>query len=249
MQGLVLVFAGAPEKCVLAYDAATGKLAWASGKGNLSYSSVQRATIDGVEQALMMTGEALFSLNPKDGAVLWNYEWDLKGAARCVQPGAVGNADFLVGSPFGSGTQRIHVAHKDGKWETKKVWASNTISPYFNDFVTHRDHMYGFTGDFFACVNLDKGKAKWKERGFAADDASKYGAGQVLLLVDQDLLLIVSEQGAVALVEANPAEQKVLAHFQAIDGKTWNHPVVAHGRLYVRNGEEAACFQLEEMRP
>jgi outer membrane protein assembly factor BamB len=244
MQGIVMVFAGAPDQCVVGYDAATGKLAWTAGKGKDTYSSLQRATIDGVEQALMMTGEGLFALQPLNGAILWNYEWDLKGAARCVQPGAVGNADFLVGSPFGSGTHRIRIDHKDGKWERQNIWESNKISPYFSDFVTHRDHMFGFTGEFFACVGLDKGKVKWKERGFRDDEASKYGSGQVLLLADQDLLLIVTEQGAVALVEANPAEQKVLAHFQAIAGKTWNHPVVAHGRLYVRNGEEAACYQL-----
>ena len=69
-----------------------------------------------------------------------------------------------------------------------------------------------------------------------------------LLLADQDLLLIVSEKGEVALVEANPNEYKELARFQAIEGKTWNHPVVAHGRLYVRNGEEAACYQLMETK-
>ncbi len=142
-----------------------GKLAWASGKGKDTYSSLQRATIDGVEQALMLTGEGLFArCSLLDGKVLWNYEWDLKRAARCVQPAAVGAADFLIGSPFGSGTQRVRVNHKDGKWDSEKIWDSRAIDPYFNDFVTHRDHLYGFgsNGKFFSCVALDKGKAKWE---------------------------------------------------------------------------------------
>jgi hypothetical protein len=68
----------------------------------------------------------------------------------------------------------------------------------------------------------------------------------VLLLPDQDLLLVLSEKGEVALVEASPEGHKELGRVQAIEGKTWNHPVVAHGKLFVRNGEWAACYELAE---
>lgn len=104
------------------------------------------------------------------------------------------------------------------------------------DLVIHKGHLYGFNNVFFTCVNLADGKKKWKERG--------YGNGQVLLLPDQDLLLVLSEEGEVALVEANPEELKEVARFQGIEGKTWNHPVLAHGKLFVRNGEEMACYEL-----
>ena len=57
-------------------------------------------------------------------------------------------------------------------------------------------------------------------------------------------LLVLSEQGEVVLLQANPEQLVELGRFQAIEGKTWNHPVVAHGKLFVRNGEEAACFEL-----
>src|SRR5262249_21665392 len=106
----------------------------------------------------------------------------------------------------------------------------------FNDQVVSKDHAYGFDGSFFACLSLADGKVKWKDR--------RYGSGQVLLLADQDLLLVSSEQGKVALVEASPDRLNEVASFQALHGKTWNHPVVAHGKLFVRNGEEMACYQL-----
>jgi outer membrane protein assembly factor BamB len=85
-----------------------------------------------------------------------------------------------------------------------------------------------------------KAKGKWR--------TGDYDSGQVLLLADQDLLLVLSEQGVVALVEATPDGHKELGQFQAFKDKTWNHPVVAHGRLFVRNGVEAACYDLHAER-
>ena len=116
------------------------------------------------------------------------------------------------------------------------MWTTQAIKPYFNDLVIHAGHLYGFDGIFFTCVSLSDGASMWRTRG--------YGSGQVLLLADQGLLLVLSEKGEVALVEASPAGHKQLGKFPAIKGKTWNHPVVAHGRLYVRNGEEMACYEL-----
>jgi outer membrane protein assembly factor BamB len=147
----------------------------------------------------------------------------------------VGNADLLLGTPQ-QGMRRIHVTHEAGQWSQQKVWQTRAIKPYFNDLVVYRDHVYGFDGNFLTCVSLEDGKSCWRQRG--------YGNGQVLLLADQGLLLVLSETGKVALVKASPERHEELGHFQAIEGKTWNHPVVAHGKLFVRNGEEAACYEL-----
>ena len=117
-----------------------------------------------------------------------------------------------------------------------------SIKPYYNDLVVQDDYLYGFDGNIFMCVRLGRRQAARRTRGNGA--ASGYGNGQVLLLVDQDLLLILTEEGEVALVEAQPEKFKEIARFKAIEGKTWNHPVIAHGKLFVRNAEEVACFEL-----
>ncbi len=239
-QGVVTVFAGGPDgKSVLGYHAASGEPAWAAGNGQHSYCSLQPAHLGGVEQLLIATDAGLTAFEPARGGVLWRYDWQLDdGMARIVQPTVLDDADVLIGTGMGVGTRRVKVGHEGNNWTTQQVWMTRAIKPYFNDLVIHKGHLYGFDGHFLTCVSLADGKGKWKERG--------YGNGQVLLLADQDMLLVLSEKGAVALVEASPEGHKERGRFQALQGKTWNHPVVAHGKLFVRNGEEAACYQLAE---
>src|SRR5262249_1263606 len=239
-QGVVMVFAGAAEgRSVLGYDALSGKPAWQAGEGQLSYSSLQPARLRGVEQVLMATDLGLTAFQPKRGEILWNHSWTSEGQ-RVGHPDILNETDGGSGAPVSQGARPMRVEKQGGRWETQEIWTTRAISPYFNDSVVEGNHLYGFDGQFLTCVNLEDGKRKWKARG--------YGNGQVLLLADQNLLLVLSETGFVALVEAVPGSHKEFGRFQALSGKTWNHPVVAHGKLFVRNSEEAACFQLNAIK-
>ena len=242
-QGVVVVFAGAPNgKTVVAYKADSGDLAWAAGVGptsekpGLSYCSPQLATVDGVDQILLSTDAGLSAFEPLSGKVLWHHAWLSEGAARIVQPALVGDGDVLIGTGMGKGTRRIRVRREADQWLSEEQWTSRKFKPYFNDFVVLKDHLYGFDSGKFLCVSLQDGSEAWHTSG--------YGNGQVLLLPDQELLLILSEEGDVALVSARPDKHEELCRFKAIEGKSWNHPVIAHGKLFVRNGEEIACFKL-----
>ena len=132
--------------------------------------------------------------------------------------------------------RRIAVAHGSGGWTIEERWTSVRLKPYFNDFVVHEGHAFGFDGRIVACIDVEDGKRKWK--------GGRYGSGQLVLLPDQDLLLVLSEEGELALVVATPDQFTELARFPAIEGKTWNHPVLVSDLLLVRNGQEMAAFRL-----
>ena len=100
----------------------------------------------------------------------------------------------------------------------------------------HKGHAFGFDGSILACIDLADGKRKWK--------GGRYGNGQLVLLADQGLLLVVSEKGELALVAATPDQFTELARLPAIEGKNWNHPVLVGDILLLRNGEEMAAFRL-----
>jgi hypothetical protein len=131
---------------------------------------------------------------------------------------------------------RLKVAHDAGGWKADEVWTSNGLKPYFNDIVVHDGHAYGFDGGILSCIDLNDGKRKWK--------GGRYGHGQMVLLPGQDLLVVVSEEGEIALVAAKPDQYTEIARRPAIEGKTWNHPAVVGDKLLVRNGHEMAAFRL-----
>ncbi|HEX5720753.1 MAG TPA: PQQ-binding-like beta-propeller repeat protein [Thermoanaerobaculia bacterium] len=229
IDGVVMVAAGGK---LAAYDLATGEPRWYGPKGGGGYSSPHRVTIDGVAQVLLLSGAGAVSVAPADGKLLWEHPW--KSDTRIVQPAMTADGDVLIGDNQGIG--RIAIAHAPGKWTVEERWTSNGLKPYFNDFVVHKGHAFGFDGVMLAAIDLEKGKRKWK--------GGRYGHGQLVLLPDQDLLLVLSEQGELALARATPDQFTELARFPAIEGKTWNHPVLAGDVLLVRNGEEMVAFRL-----
>jgi outer membrane protein assembly factor BamB len=224
---------------LVAYDLATGEPRWLGPAGGSGYSSPHLATIDKVKQVLLLDGDGAISVAPATGTQLWKYPWPSDGI---VQPALTADGDVLIGTGSGMGTgagmgvRRIAAAHGPSGWTTEERWTSVGIKPYFNDFVVHKGHAFGFDGGILACIDLANGKRKWK--------GGRYGHGQLILLADQDLLLVLSEKGELALVAATADEFSELAQFPAIEGKTWNHPVLVGDVLLVRNGQEMAAFRL-----
>jgi outer membrane protein assembly factor BamB len=219
-----------------AYNRVTGAPQWMGPKGGGSYSSPQLMTIAGVPQVVLMSDTGATSVAPVDGAVLWHHAW---AGSAMLQPAATVEGGILIttGNAMGGlGTRRLAVTQGADGWKVEEVWTSQGLKPYFNDFVVHAGHVYGFDGSILSCIDLKDGQKKWK--------GGRYGHGQMLLLRDQDLLLVLSEEGGLALVSAMPGGFSEVAKFPAMDDKTWNHPAIVGDVLLVRNGREMVAFRL-----
>ncbi len=220
-----------------AYDIATGKPRWIDKRGGFGYSSPHLATVGGVQQILFLGASGAISVSPGDGSLLWEHAWP---GGVIVQPAVISDGDILIatlaGGMGGAGTRRIGVTRGAAGWAVEERWTSTGLKPYFNDYVIHKGYVYGFDGSILASVDINDGTRKWK--------GGRYGSGQLVLLADQDLLLVISEEGDLALVNATPDRFTEVARFRVLDGKTWNHPVVVGDVLFVRNSEEMAAFRL-----
>ncbi len=217
---------------LVAYDLSTGDPRWFGPDGGAGYSSPHLMTIEGVKQILLMSEVGATSLAPADGSLLWKHLWEEE---RIVQPAIILNGDLLLPAGGLKGMRRIAVTQGPDEWNIQERWTSVQLKPNFNDFVIHKGHAFGFNGPILTCIDIETGERKWK--------GGRYG-GQLILLADQDLLLVLSEMGELALVAAAPDKFLELARVRAIEGKTWNHPVLVGDVLVVRNSQEMAAFRL-----
>jgi outer membrane protein assembly factor BamB len=231
--GVVIV---APSGGLIAYDAHSGAKRWSQPSRGGSYSSPHLMTVEGIPQVLLLSGFGATSVAPGDGKVLWEHAWD---GGAIVQPAVTPDGGVVINALAGAGgqgTRRLAVARGVSGWTVQERWTSIGLKPYFNDFVLHKGHAFGFDGAILSCIDLETGTRKWK--------GGRYGNGQLLLLADQDLLLVLSEKGELALVNAASDAFTEVARFKALEVKTWNHPVLVGDMLLVRNSEEMAAFRV-----
>ena len=233
---VVIAYAGGPDdKGILGFDTVTGELKWSTAAGKDSYCSPQLCEIAGEQFVVMVTNTGMNLLDPETGSERLDYKWPHNGY-RALQPQVISGDSVLLATGMGTGTRCVRIVKSDGELSTEATWTTNNFKPDFNDFVLYQDYIYGFDAAIFTCLNAKNGERQWK--------GGRYGKGQVVLLEDSGLLLIASEKGEVVLLNADPTEHVELGKFQALDGKTWNHPVVVGDRLYIRNAAEAACYRL-----
>ncbi len=189
-------------------------------------------TIAGISQILLLSDSGVISLSPAEGKLPWKYSWPQEN--RILQPSLTAEGDLLIsGDQYG--IRRISVTSEASRWKIKEHWTSAEFSPIFNDIVIQKGHAYGINGRSLASIDLKDGTRKWQGGHFG---------GQILLLADQDILLVLTEKGELELVSASPDKFTELASFPAIKGKTWNHPVLVGDILVVRNSQEMAAFRL-----
>lgn len=234
LEGLVIMNAGGKNgRSLVAHDAATGKFVWGRGDKPPGYSSPTVMELAGVKQVVVFNGRAVAGHDLKDGKVLWEHPWKTS-TPHCTMPLQISTNRALVSQGYGYGSELLEVSQTNGAWSVERVWKSNRLKSKFANLILHRGFVYALDDGILACLDPQNGERKWH--------GERYGHGQMLLV--NDVILLMAENGEVLLIEPSPDGEKVVARFRALTTKTWNPPALAGEYLLVRNDQEAACFKL-----
>ncbi|MEO5894086.1 MAG: PQQ-binding-like beta-propeller repeat protein [Vicinamibacterales bacterium] len=233
---VIVLPGGTNGQSVVAYDVATGKRAWASLDDNASYSSPMLVTLAGVQQVVLFTATRLVGVAPEDGRLLWEFPWKTQYGVNASQPLVIGGDRLFLSTGYGTGAGVVEIGSSGGQLSAREVWRNNFMKNQFTSSVLHEGFIYGLDESILACLDAATGEKKWKN--------GRYGYGQVMLANGH--LIVLTEQGELALVRATPAKFEELARVPALDGKTWNHPAMNDGVLLIRNANEMAAFDLRQ---
>jgi outer membrane protein assembly factor BamB len=227
--------AGDGDKGIIAFHVSDGEVAWSTAAGEMSYSSVQKINLLGQSYLCLLSNLGAHLLDPATGKSIYDYDFK-HGGYRACQAQVIDGDKLLIPAGMGTGTRLVEFTTGDQGLQATELWTSKDMKPDYNDILVHDGNIYGFDGGIFACIGMQDGKRKWK--------GGRYEKGQAFLLADSGLILVVSERGELVLLRASPDKHQELAKIPALNDKTWNHPVVVGNRLYLRNAEEAVCYEL-----
>jgi outer membrane protein assembly factor BamB len=223
------------NSAVIAYQKESGTQVWAAGNDPAAYTAPVLATLLGKEQVIIFGGKGPVGHDLETGKELWRFKWENDPKVNAAIPTLVDDSSIMIGCGYGIGSALLRFSHEGDAWNVTSDWESKRLKLKFNAPVRKGDYVYGLDEGILTCIDLKTGKPEWK-RG-------RYGYGQLLLC--GDVVIVQADSSEVAFVSATPEKYQELHRFQALDGKSWNHPVVWNGHLFVRNGEEAACFDLQ----
>jgi outer membrane protein assembly factor BamB len=251
---LVIVNVGAPNdeterekynSSLVAYDLETGDVRWAAGNRQASYASPMLTTLAGERQIVMVNEKYITSHRVSDGTVLWEYPWadENDSNATTTQPIPLAGDRLFMSKGYGIGSSLLNISQDaDGKFSVEPLWdppIKRVMKTKFANAVVRDGYVYGLDDVLLSCIEAKTGKVQWKKRR-----NPEFGHGQIMLI--GDVILVLSETGELALVEATPDEYRELASIQALGSEdtTWNTPAFASPYLLIRNSREAACYRL-----
>ena len=227
----VILVPGNPEACVIALDKMTGELLWAGGGGDIpGYATPVKATIAGVDQYVVFAGKSVVGVHADTGQLLWRVPWETKYDVNAATPIVSGDSVFIT-SDYGRGCAVISV----GQGGASIQWESKTMASHFNTAVFVNGYLFGPSNPKLVCLDPRTGQAAWTQSGFERGG---------VVAVDGVILALSGNQGFMAMVEPTSEGYNELGRFTPLGGQSWTAPIIANGKLIVRNKEALACFDL-----
>jgi len=231
---------GGSQATLAAFDKTTGKLVWSSGVGDgAGYSSIVKAEIGGVKQYVQFTAEGLIGVAAADGKPLWRYDAPANGTANASTPLVAGDKAF-ASSGYGTGGGAASIMKSGSEFKAEEAYFTKQMKNHHGGMVLIDGYLYGSDDPgVLTCVEFETGKIMWRERG----------TGKCSLVALEGMLITRSEAGKVCLVKISLDKAEIISEFEQpdrTDKPSWAHPVVANGKLYLRDQELLQCYDLRK---
>lgn len=226
---------------LIAYSLEDGSEIWRAGKGQISYASPLIGELAGKRQVISLNENHVAGYDPDTGEELWRSvrPGESNAMANTAQPTVVGNDRLLLTKGYGLGAELLKLEQKDGSFEVTTVWSQpRVLKTKFTSAVAFKGFAYGLSDGILECVRIEDGKSQWR--------AGRYGHGQILMIGMH--ILVLGEDGELAIVAVSPEKYLEISRIQALDGVTWNTLCIAGNKLLIRNAAEAVCYELPIQR-
>jgi outer membrane protein assembly factor BamB len=232
----LLVNPGGPGASIVAFNKSDGAVLWKSQSDEAGYSSAIPVQINGATQVIFFTGDRAVGLNLNDGKLLWEYGKAANNVANIATPIVRGNRIF-ISSDYGTGAGLVEIK-ADGS--AQEVYFTKEMRNHHSSSVLIGDYLYGFSSAILTAMKFDTGEVAWKDRS----------VGKGSLTFADGHLYCFSENGVIGLVEASPTGYKEKGRFKITQDSlpTWTHPVVAGGRLYIRDQDTIYAYDVKEKK-
>lgn len=232
---VIVLPGGGGGKSVVAYNKMTGAPVWKALDDRQAYVSPMLVELGGRRQIVVVSSMRVVGLVPESGSLLWSYPWDTDMGINVSQPVVVDKNRFFISSGYGKGAALVELKANGNTFTPATIWENTNMKNKFNSSVLHNGYVYGLDEGILVCLDVNTGERKWKE--------GRFGYGQVIL-ANGHLIVTQGDTGEVALIKASPDKYTEIARFGALQGRTWNYPAIADGRLLVRNSSEMAAFDI-----
>lgn len=227
----IIVNPGGQGASVVALNKTDGKLIWKSQSDKAGYSSAVVHEVDGVRQYILLTGTGGIGLLAKNGELLWRYNAVANGTANIATPIFHDNHVFLS-SDYGTGCVLLKLTANGAE----EIYFNRDMRNHYNSSVLLDGTLYGYSSRILTAMNFKTGEVFWKDRSV--------GKGQVIFADGK--LYLYSENGILGMVQATPEGYRELARHEIGRGEynTWALPVIADGKLIVRDQDVARAFDI-----
>lgn len=232
---VIVLPGGGGGKSVVAYNKMTGAPVWRALDDRQAYVSPMLVELGGRRQIVVVSSLRVVGLTPENGSLLWSYPWDTDMGINVSQPVVVDRNRFFISSGYGKGAALVELKANGNTFTPATIWENTNMKNKFNSSVLHNGYVYGLDEGILVCLDVNTGERKWKE--------GRFQYGQVIL-ASGHLIVTNGDTGEVALIKATPDKYTEVARFAALQGRMWNYPAIADGRLLVRNATEMAAYDI-----